>query len=115
MNARPRSVRTLARVDGLLAAADRDVAHRREAYESAKAARRRARRLRAAARRRSRRASAPRAARTVLRFGLVLGGFVAFVAGLVAFLLGRDGSTELLSAAGAAWGLAAGIPDRRPR
>ncbi|MFE2284555.1 hypothetical protein ACFXDJ_10315 [Streptomyces sp. NPDC059443] len=111
---RPRPARTAARIDGLLTAAEYELTRRQHAYEAAKAERRRIRRLKTAARRRDRRrawrASAPRAARTVLRIGLVLCGAVSFSVGLVLLALGRPGSTELLGTAGAAWGLAAAVP-----
>ncbi|MFE7618955.1 hypothetical protein [Streptomyces sp. NPDC057496] len=111
---RRRPALTLARVDRLLIAAERDVADRRTAYEAAKAERRRMRRLKAAARSRVRYA-ALRRAQPALRLALVLCGLVSFIAGTAFLGLRRPGGPELLGVTAAAWSLCAAVPRaRRP-
>ncbi|MFD3876208.1 hypothetical protein, partial [Streptomyces sp. NPDC058623] len=105
-----RSKRTAARIDGLLIAAEHNRARRRDAYKTAKAEERRIRRMKTAVRRRTCLATLRRTARPVLRTSLTVCGTVAFVVGVILLLLGKPGGIELLSAAGAAWGLAAAIP-----
>ncbi|MFB7956355.1 hypothetical protein [Streptomyces sp. NPDC056045] len=108
---RCRPALTLARVDRLLIAAERDVAERRAAYGAAEAERRRMRRLKAAARSRLRH-TARRRARPALRLALVLCGLVPFVAGMAFLGLHRPGGPELLGVT-AAWSLCAAVPKAR--
>ncbi|MDK0522147.1 hypothetical protein [Streptomyces sp. ML-6] len=106
---RRRPALTLARVDRLLIAAERDVAERRTAYEAARAERRRMRRLKAAARSRFRYA-ALRRAQPVLRLALALCGLVSFVVGMAFLGLHRPCGPELFGVTAAAWSLCAAVP-----
>ncbi|MGW6865130.1 hypothetical protein [Streptomyces sp. NPDC054901] len=110
MSTATRSKRTAVRIDDLLIAAEHNRARRRDAYKTAKAEERRIRRMKAAASRRAHCATIRRTARPALRTSLTVCGTVAFIVGVILLLLGKPGAIELLSAAGAAWGLAAAIP-----
>ncbi|MFF8568895.1 hypothetical protein ACF06N_28550 [Streptomyces albidoflavus] len=112
MTVRPHPAQTLARLDRLLVASERNLVDQRAAYEAAKAERRRMRRLRAAARFRGF-TDLARRGRPVLGTAFVLCGLISLVTGSALLALGRPGGPELFGVSAAAWSLAAALSETR--
>ncbi|KIX65057.1 hypothetical protein SF12_22095 [Streptomyces sp. MBRL 601] len=112
MTVRPHPAQTLARLDRLLVATERNVADQRAAYEAAKAEWRRMRRLRAVARCRGF-TGLVRRGRPVLGAAFVLCGVLTLLAGSALLALDEPGGPELLGVSAAAWSLAAALSGSR--
>ncbi|NVI29909.1 hypothetical protein EK410_11145 [Streptomyces sp. CAI-17] len=112
MTLRPHPARTLARLDRLLDATERNVVDRRAAYGAAKAERRHVRRLRVAARFRGL-TGLVRRGRPALGAAFVLCGLVSLLAGSALLALGEPGGPELLGVSASAWSLAAALSEPR--